>query len=183
MNTALKRAIDELYTLADPNGASVSGAVASTSTEREQLKTEFIDFMSYLSSSDGTISESEAQFISEYFGQGFTPEELKTYVEKNGTYSTAFEKKAPKTLERFVAQDNALFKQRLELASSASASYIDVFDCLGKEFLVCDGDADKQEITLVLFQCINISLIFDLTYCTLGSFIPLQFDYHSRSIG
>ena len=146
MNTALKRVMDELYTLADPNGASVSGAAASTSTEREQLKTEFIDFMSYLSSSDGTISESEAQFISEYFGQSFTPEELRTYVEKNGTYSTAFEKKAPKTLERFVAQDNALFKQRLELASSASASYIDVFDCLGKEFLVCDGDADKQEI-------------------------------------
>ena len=146
MNTALKRVIDELYTLCDPNGASVSGAAAGTSTEREQLKTEFIDFLSYLSSSDGTISESEAEFITEYFGSSFTPEELKTYVEKNGTYSTAFENKAPKTLERLVAQDNALFKQRLDLASSAGASYIDVFDCLGKEFLVCDGDADKQEI-------------------------------------
>ncbi len=146
MNTALKRVIDELYTLCDPNGASVNGAAASTSTEREQLKTEFIDFMSYLSSSDGTISESEAEFITEYFGHGFTPEELKAYVEKNGTYSTAFENKAPKTLERFVAQDNAVFKQRLELSASVSASYIDVFDCLGKEFIVCDGDANKQEI-------------------------------------
>lgn len=35
MNTALKRVIDELYALCDPNGASVSGANASTSTERE----------------------------------------------------------------------------------------------------------------------------------------------------
>ena len=34
MNTALKRVMDELYTLADLNGASVSGAAASTSTER-----------------------------------------------------------------------------------------------------------------------------------------------------
>ncbi len=146
MNTELKKAIDELYTLADPNGASASGAVASNSTEREALKAEFIDFLSYLSASDGTVSESETGFVNEYFGLGYSPLELKEYIEKNNTYSTEFEKKVPGTLERFVAQDNALFKQRLELSSSVSASYIDVFDCLGKEYLVCDGDADKQEI-------------------------------------
>ena len=146
MNTELKKAIDELYTLADPNGASASGAVASNSTEREALKAEFIDFLSYLSASDGTVSESEAGFVNEYFGLGYSPVELKEYIEKSNTYSTEFEKKVPGTLERFVVQDNALFKQRLELSSSVSASYIDVFDCLGKEYLVCDGDADKQEI-------------------------------------
>ncbi len=146
MNAALKRAIEELYTLADPTGASASGAVASNSTEREVLKAEFIDFLSYLSASDGTISESEAEFVNDYFALSYSPDELKAYIEKNGTYSTAFEKKVPATLERLVAQDNALFKQRLELPASASASYIDVFDCFGKEFLVCDGDANKQEI-------------------------------------
>ena len=168
MNTALKRVMDELYTLADPNGASVSGAAASTSTEREQLKTEFIDFMSYLSSSDGTISESEAQFISEYFGQSFTPEELRTYVEKNGTYSTAFEKKAPKTLERFVAQDNALFKQRLELASSASASYIDVFDSWEKSsWSAMEMPTSRRlrisQLTWILLESIRESIPLFLT--------------------
>lgn len=146
MNTALKKAIDELYALADPNGSSVSGASASISSEREMLKTELVDFLSYLSASDGTISESETEFVNEYFGLSFSPEDLKAYIEKNGTYSTAFERKVPGTLERLVAQDNALFRQRLEMTSSTSASYIDVFDCLGKEFIVCDGDAEKQEI-------------------------------------
>ena len=146
MNTALKRVIDELYTLCDPNGASVSGANASTSSEREALKAEMVDFLSYLSSADGTISEAETEFINEYFGLNNSPEEMKTYIEKNGIYSTAFEKKAPGTLIRLIEQDNMTFKQRLELTASASASYIDVFDCLGKEFVVCDGDANKQEI-------------------------------------
>ncbi len=56
MNTALKRVMDELYTLCDPNGASVSGAAASNSSEREAMKTEMVDFLSYLSAADGTIS-------------------------------------------------------------------------------------------------------------------------------
>ncbi len=146
MNTALKRAMDELYTLCDPNGASVSGAAASNSSEREALKTEMVDFLSYLSAADGTISEVETYFINEYFSLNYSAEELKAYIEKNGIYSTAFEKKAPGTLVRLIEQDNNAFKQRLELSVSASASYIDVFDCLGKEFIVCDGEAEKQEI-------------------------------------
>ncbi|WP_029232536.1 AAA family ATPase [Butyrivibrio sp. VCB2006] len=146
MNTALKRVMDELYTLCDPNGASVSGAAASNSSEREAMKTEMVDFLSYLSAADGTISEVETSFINEYFSLNYSVEELKAYIEKNGIYSTAFEKKAPGTLVRLIEQDNNAFKQRLELSVSASASYIDVFDCLGKEFIVCDGEAEKQEI-------------------------------------
>lgn len=146
MNNALKEAIKDLYTICDPNGSSANGAVISISAERELLKTEFIDYLSYLSSSDGTISESEVHFINEYFETTFSPDELKTYIEKNSIYSAAFEKKTPKSLERLVAIDNAMFKKKLELRASASASYVDVFDSLGKEFLVCDGDADKQEI-------------------------------------
>ena len=146
MNTALKNAINDLYTLCDPDGSSVNGASESISAERELLKTEFIDYLSYLSSSDGTISESEVGFINEYFGTSFSPDELKGYIEKNSIYSASFEMKCPKTLERLVARDNALFRKRLELTASASASFIDVFDCLGKEFLICDGDVDKQEI-------------------------------------
>lgn len=146
MNTALKRAMDGLYTLCDPNGASVSGAAASNSSERETLKTEMVDFLSYLSAADGTISEVETSFINEYFGLSYSAEELKAYIEKNVIYSTAFEKKAPATLIRLIEQDNNAFKQRLELSVSSSASYIDIFDCLGKEFIVCDGEAEKQEI-------------------------------------
>ena len=146
MNNALKRAIDELYTLCDPNGANDVSGAAGASMERDTLKTEFIDFLSYLSASDGTVSESEAGFINEYFGFIHSPEELRAYIDKNGTYSTAFENKAPATLVRLLEQDNTCFKQRLELSSSASAAYLDVFDCLGKEFIVCDGDANKQEI-------------------------------------
>jgi len=146
MNAELKKVIDQLYVLVDPNGSSVNGSSASISTEREAIKTELVDFLSYLSASDGTISESEVGFVNEYFGLGYSPDELKQYIEKNGTYSTAFESRAPKTLERLVDQDNTLFKQRLKLETSISAAFIDVFECLGKEFLVCDGDADKQEI-------------------------------------
>ena len=146
MNNELKSVINELYTLCDPNGTNAVGNAISASSERELLKAEFIDYLSYLSAGDGTVSDSEALFVNEYFGFVNSPEELKNYIEKNGTYSSAFENKAPTTFVRLLEQDNNLFKQRLDLTSSASAAYIDVFDSLGKEFIVCDGEADQQEI-------------------------------------
>lgn len=145
MNKELKKAIKQLFELCDPNSAA-SGAVESGSLEKNTLKTEFVDFISYISASNGTISESEADFLQEYFNLHYSPEELRKYIDQNRTYSTDFESTPPATLIRLVDQDNAVFRDKLDVSYSVAQSFIDVFDCLGKEFIVCDGDADRQEI-------------------------------------
>lgn len=146
MNVALKKAMGELFDLCDPNGSNVVDGKVNNSTERDKLKTECIDFLSYLSASDGTISEYEAEFITDYFDYVISAEELRAYIDKNSTYTTEFEQKVPSTLERLVEQDNDKYAEEGELSKSTSEAFISVFECLGREFLVCDGEADQQEV-------------------------------------
>lgn len=146
MNSALKNAIGQLFDLCDPNGAKVLDGRLNNSTYRDVLKTECIDFLSYLSASDGTISEYEAQFIEDYFGFSISAKELRAYIDKNNTYTMEFEQKPPQVLIRLLEEDNEKYTNMGELALSASEAYINVFECMGKEFLVCDGEATGQEV-------------------------------------
>lgn len=135
-----------MFVIADPNGAYIEDNRMNHSLEREKLQKECIDFLSYLSASDGTISEYEAEFIQEYFDYVISAEDLRKYIDSNHTYTTEFESTVPETLMRFVKQDNDTYNSKKELEFSASEAYIEVFECLGKEFLVCDGEATQDEI-------------------------------------
>lgn len=146
MNTALKKAIEQLFNLCDVSGASSFNGIIVNSKERETLKEECINFLSYLSASDGTISEYEAEFISEYLGFRMSAEELRIYIEKHNTYTMEFEQRVPKTLEWLISRDNQEYDEKKELALSGGEAFISVFECMGKEFLVCDGGADDQEV-------------------------------------
>ncbi len=106
MNTALKKAINELFNLCDLNVSSSLKGKENTSLEKERLKTECIDYLSYLSASDGTISKYEAEFIAEYFNFNLSPEELRSYIDKNNTYTTEFENTTPQTLKLLIESDN-----------------------------------------------------------------------------
>lgn len=146
MNRALKKAIEQLFDICDPNGANVVNGKVNHSNAREVLRKECINFLSYLSASDGTISEYEAQFITEYFDYNMNAEDLRSYIDKHNTYTTEFEQRTPETLQRLISQDNTSYRDNGELALSASEAYIAVFECIGKEFLVCDGEAAEQEV-------------------------------------
>lgn len=102
--------------------------------------------MSYLSASDGTISEYEASFLSDYFDFVISAEDLKNYIDEHNTYTTEFEQTVPQTLVRLINSDNEKYSEEKILPYSDSEAYISVFECLGKEFLVCDGEACQEEI-------------------------------------
>lgn len=87
MNTALKKAIQNLFALCE---------------DEEKIRKETVDFLSYLSASDGKISDYEAAFIKDYLSNDMT--------------------------------------------SSVSEAYIAVMECVGREFIVCDGKADDAEV-------------------------------------
>lgn len=146
MNYALKKAISQLFDVCDPNGGGVFNGKVNTSTARDKLKKEFIDFLSYLSASDGIISDFEAQFITDYFDYNMSAEDLRKYIDSNSTYTTKFEQKVPETFKRLIYEDNDKYSSSGELAVSASEAYIQVIECIGKEFLVCDGEATEEEV-------------------------------------
>ena len=146
MNDALKNAIDCLFDYCDPDNIGKSNEEC-ISLEREQLKTEFVNFISYLSASDGMIATFEADFLRTYFGYIITAEELRKYIDNNNTYTSEFESAVPKTLISLVNRDNNVCAQRGMLDISFSLAYCEVFECVAKEFLVCDGDASETEVS------------------------------------
>ena len=136
MNQALKTAIHAL--LEHPKYSN-------------DIKTELVDFATYLSASDGTIATFESDFIKDYFEVQMTPDEISAYITKNNTYSKEFEQKIPATLIKFVQSDKEKKKTdktntSAEIISDAVA-YVKVFEAMGKEFIVCDGEATDEEVS------------------------------------
>lgn len=141
MNVALKQAIDSLFNVCDQN-ANKRTESETISVERSQLKKDIVNFLSYLSSSDGIISRYEVEFIADYVGSRMTEEELRKYVDENNTYSSEFEGTVPPTLKRLV-KDEA---EHTSYTSNAKA-FVEIFKAIGKEFIVCDGEADNNEVS------------------------------------
>ena len=114
--------------------------------DREPLVSECMDFLVYLSGSDGKITGDETGYIAEIFDRHFTPSELKAYIAENRIYSQRFERAVPLTLQRLVERDNEAFERQGGLALSLSGAYIAAYERLGREFLACDGGTSLQKI-------------------------------------
>lgn len=145
MNEVLKQAIEKLFEICD-HTFSQNKDSDHISLEKKQLQTEIVGFLSYLSSSDGIISAYEADFIAEYTGIRMTDGELRKYVDDNNTYSAQFEQTVPETLKRLVREEKEIVSASSDPESNAKA-YVEVFKSLGKEFIVCDGEADENEVS------------------------------------
>ena len=117
MNTALKKAIQNLFALCD---------------DEEKIRKETVDFLSYLSASDGKISDYESAFIKDYLSNDMTPAMLSEYIQENNTYSTAFENTVPETLKTVMDKDNAAYEEDNNMSASVSEAYIAVMECMGR---------------------------------------------------
>ena len=146
MNKALKTAVKEFLDLCDPRSGAVIAEAETISEERLKAINECVDFLAYLSSSDGRIRGSEVGFIFDYLENQFSPAGLKARIDDKSIYTVKFEETTPETLERLLWEDNEVFRQEGELQSSRARAYLDVFECLGREFLVCDSSITQQEI-------------------------------------
>ena len=146
MNKQLKTVVKEFLDICDPRSGSVVADSESISEEREKAKNECIDFLGYLSSSDGRIRGSEAGFIFDYLETQFSPAGLKSRIDDRKIYSVSFEGTVPETLKRLLDEDNEEHQQNGGLSASKALTYLEVFECLGREFLVCDSSITQQEI-------------------------------------
>ena len=146
MNQTLKDAITLLFDFCDPS-CNKNENKETTSEERERLKKEFLNFISYLSASDGMIAELEAEFLKVYFNIIISAADLRKYIDDNNTYSSEFESTVPQTLINMNRRDNQVYADTGKLAVSYGLTYCKAFECVAKEFLVCDGDATESEVT------------------------------------
>lgn len=164
MNQALKNAIDALFSCCDTAHSELKGE-EKISFEREQLRKEFMNFISYLSASDGMIATFEADFLKAYFDVFVTAEDLRKYIDQHNTYTAEFEQTVPATLINLVKRDNGIYSECGKLPVSYSAAYCKVFECVAKEFLVCDGDASETEVSDMTIYTTMLNKYRTENYC------------------
>lgn len=138
MNHDLKADVDLLIKLCETELVDIEG---------ECIRRELLNFISYLSASDGTITDDEVLFLHQYLQEDYSPLELSQYIEENNTYSVAFETTVPETLQRFTEKERGEASTGKMLKDSASLAYIRVMEQLGTEFLACDGSTAESEET------------------------------------
>ncbi|MCF0133428.1 MAG: AAA family ATPase [Blautia sp.] len=141
MSKEIQNFIDELYELA----ITTKDEKMNESRIRQMARKEIMNFLMYLSASDGSIEVKEAIFIKDYFSEQISPEEICQRIEDDNLYSSAFEQKAPMVLKRLVNNDNLEYKVAEELKESKAEKYICLYEALGKEFIACDHEVSQCE--------------------------------------
>lgn len=121
------------------------------------LKSEFINMLSYLSASDGFISDSESIFLNDYFKTNFSAASLCEYIELNNIYSSKFESTIPQGLIEFVLFDNNQFNQTGKLEISFSKTYCNIMQLVANEFLSSDGETSQNEVS-------DLSIYFSMLF-------------------
>lgn len=145
MSRAIENIVTELFDVVER-----LANVKETDSEEEQklrqlAKKEIMNFLLYLSASDGSIEVAEAIFIKDYLGEQLSPEEMCQRIEEDDIYSSAFEQKIPLILKRLVKLDNSRYDKMGELDFSNAEKYICEYEALGNEFIACDHEVSQSE--------------------------------------
>lgn len=146
MSEAIKNIVTELFDIAAKMGASkAENADREEQKIRQLAKKEILNFLLYLSASDGSIEVAEALFIKDYLSEQISPEEMCQRIEVDNIYSSSFEQRIPLTLKRLVKLDNSTYEKKGKLNESDAEKYICGYEALGKEFVACDHEVSQSE--------------------------------------
>lgn len=138
MIDTIRRKIQSFYARCDSYDSREENEIPT----KNLINKELLNFLSYLSASDGRIREKEASFISRCLGEDLSAQALHDYIVNHNTYSKSFENCVPEGLKKVVRWD--LSANTLDCYQSLA--YIELFRFIGKEFLSCDGEITESEI-------------------------------------
>ena len=105
----------------------------------EVLKIELIFFLSYLTASDGVISWNESRYIGDLFDVNLTPEKINSLIIDQDLYSERFENSVPVVMQLFVAIDNALYENGVEIDEELGNGLIMLYTMLAKGLVESNG--------------------------------------------
>lgn len=145
MNQALKEIVNKALEFCDFMREQFNLDKKISDDLKNSIRRELISYIGYLSASDGVISQKEAKFLADYLGVDATPDEFNELIKKNNIYSVAFEQRMPATFEVFINLDNAMIAEGIEQEFLSSNMLLTVYELLGKELILCDGEASEQE--------------------------------------
>lgn len=108
---------------------------------------DLLNFLLYLSASDGNVSWDEVEFISEFVDLNITPQAAINYIKENDICTEEFEQKIPVSLNILLQIDNALNEQTDDdKHSQFSRVWLDSMARIGYKLLTTDNDASEDEV-------------------------------------
>ena len=129
MSTNVKAEMEQLIeAYSEIEGASV----------KRPLTGEVKRFVSYILASNGKISDGEAEFLGRLLGREFTSEELANYITAENVFSKAFSETIPNVFKRNIHN------------TPASFCYVNALSNIGREAVVSDKKADREEVEAFL---------------------------------
>lgn len=112
---------------------------------QEQLQEDLSKFAMYLSASDGTITATEASFISELCGQTLSASRVKAAIHQDNIYSVSFESTPPPSFAYVVDVESELIRDGDLENATMSRHLLYAFNAVGRELVWCDGEVTEQE--------------------------------------
>lgn len=167
MSGDIKKLVDELFDVAALYGQTRLGEAEVRkrweSRMRNLARHELMNFLMYLSASDGSIELQESQFIKDNLGEQISPEEICERIEADNLYSSTFEQKVPVVLKRMVRMDNEQSNLgKLEI--SQAEKYICLYEAIGKEFSSCDREVSESERSDLNTYISNLRCFYNANY-------------------
>lgn len=150
----VKNGLEQVYKVLDnveEGGGKPDGLNASL---RDVFKTELMEFLLYLSASDGHVSQSERDFINELFDMKLSNNDCVDLINENEIYSTKFESTLPLTL-----RITTVFDKKMQVVSSVVGQSIDAitpailkfYAGLGEMFTEIDGNSTNEKKDLEIY--------------------------------
>lgn len=145
MNNTIEAIVDELIKYASKARFGRENLSEKSDRDCTIARREILEFLLYLSASDGSISEAESEFLKKYLEEEYSPQQMCQLIESRDLYSTRFEQRIPSTLRKLINLDNKLFARDDDLRESLGERYICAYEALGKEFIACDREVSQAE--------------------------------------
>ena len=114
---------------------------------RKAFTLDVVQFIMYLSASDGHVTWREADYLSELMDMRLTPDDMYKISKERNVYSVEFEEKVPLSLQLFVKADKWMLSLGKKDNANLAKTVIDGFyEIVGRDFIKCDGDVDSNEV-------------------------------------
>ena len=114
---------------------------------RKAFTLDVMNFIMYLSASDGHVTWREADYLSDLMDMRVTPDNMREIIEEHNVYSVEFEEKVPLSLQLFVKADKWMLSIGNKDNANLAKTVIDGFyEMVGRDFIKCDGDIDDNEL-------------------------------------
>lgn len=152
----IRQLISECYEICDY--IEENGVIKDklTTSLKDNLRYEFLQFSVYLAMANGRILASEAKFIREYFGEDISQEKAAAMKAKHGLFEEKYGRNLPFVLKYFIVADAGRKIKNDKYKNKKAKILVDTYKEIGQLYIAENELAGNKEIELLSKYCVML---------------------------